>query len=79
MTSEECKRSLTLSRTTKKKIKRMRWRAPNAMYVTRRAIGAMNDLPSRQRSKLSGRKTTRSDGQVQIRKVGNIIPKLAKW
>ena len=49
------------------------------MYVTRRYIGAMNAPSSLQRSKISGRKTARSDGQVQKRKEGNSIPKLVKW
>ena len=48
------------------------------MYVTRRAIEAMNALPSYQQNKLSGRKTTKSNGQAQRRKVGNSIPKLVK-
>ena len=49
------------------------------MYVTKRAIGAMDALPSCQLSKLRGRKTARRDGQVQIRRVGNSITKLVKW
>ena len=48
------------------------------MYVTRRDIGVTNAPPSRQKSKLSGRKTARSDGQVQRRKVVNSILKLVK-
>ena len=49
------------------------------MYVTRRDIGVINALPYFQQSKIGGRKTVRSDGRVQRRRLGNSIPKLVKW
>ena len=55
MTSEGWKRSFPSSKTEMMKRKRTRWRAPSSMYVTRRAIGEMNALPSLQMSKLRGR------------------------
>ena len=79
MTSGRYKRSLPLSKTLKRGKKQTRWRAPNAMYITRRAIGVMNALTYFQKRKLRGRKTARNDGKLQTRKVDNSIPKLENW
>ena len=48
------------------------------MYVIRRSIGVMNALPSHKQNKLNRRKTSKSDGKVQRRKVVNSIPKLVR-